>query len=172
MKKIYLSEILFLHKVAKKHFELTQIQSKKQSGFTLLELMITVVILTILATIAIPSYSSYITKSQAKSAASNLVALSLVVERNYLRTLAYTAPSPNPTTTTAETQTYATGWQPATDNFNYTVEGILVSGKMTGYTLTATGKTGTRNAGCTLTLTQTNQRTINGGSTCGGMSSW
>lgn len=172
MTKKSLLEFFFLHRATRKSLELTQEQSQKQAGFTLLELMITVVIITILATIAVPTYSSYITKSQAKSAASNLVALSLVVERNYLKTLAYTAPSPNPTTTTAETQAYATGWQPATDNFDYKVEGTLVSGKMTGYTLTATGKTGTRNAGCTLTLTQTNVRNISGGSTCGGMSSW
>lgn len=175
MKKDYPFNIFFLHHITQKSFVLTQTQSKKHSGFTLLELMVTVVIIAILAAIALPSYSSYITKSQAKSAASDLVALSLVVERNYLRTLAYTAPSPNPTTTTAETKTYATDWQPSADSFDYTVSGTMNSAtppKMTGYTLTAKGKTGTRNAGCTLTLNQANTRTISGGTTCGGMSSW
>lgn len=127
MKKDYPFNIFFLHHITQKSFVLTQTQSKKHSGFTLLELMVTVAIIAILAAIALPSYSSYITKSQAKSAASDLVALSLVVERNYLRTLAYTAPSPNPTTTTAETKTYATDWQPSADSFNYTVSGTMNS---------------------------------------------
>ena len=172
MKKDYPLNKSFHHSMTKKTLELAQIYPKKLSGFTLLELMITIVIIAILAAIALPSYSSYITKSQTKSAASDLVTLSVVVERNYLKTLAYPVPSPNPTTTTTETQTYAAGWQPSTDSFDYTVNGTVVSGKMTGYTLTATGKTGTRNTGCTLTLNQANTRTINGGTTCGGISSW
>lgn len=149
---------------------MTQKQPKKFSGFTLIELMVTVVIVGILAAIALPSYSSYITKSQAKSAASDLVALSVVVENFYLRSLTYTAPTPNPTTNTAETQSYAVGWQPSSgDSFKYT---IRVTTATKSYILTATGISGTRNAGCILTLNQANARTINGGTTCGGMSAW
>ncbi|WP_409514087.1 hypothetical protein [Acinetobacter sp. SK-43] len=98
------------------------------------------------------------------------MSLSVAVENLYLRTLSYTAPTTNPTTTTAQTQTYATGWQPSSNNtFDYTVS-VTTSTK--SYTLTATGKSGTRNAGCTLTLNQANTRTISGGSACGGMTSW
>lgn len=139
-----------------------------KQGFTLIELMVTVVIAAILAAIAIPSYSSYITKSKAKNAASSLVALSLVAESLYQRNLTYPIPSTNPTTTTAQTKSYATAWQPTeSENFNYTVNVTA-----TTYTLTATGITGTRNAGCTLTINQANTRTISGGTACGGMSSW
>lgn len=109
MKKDYSFNIFFLRSVTQKSLLSPQIQPKKHSGFTLIELMVTVVIMGILAAIALPSYSSYITKSQAKSAASDLIALSVVVENLYLRSLTYTAPTPNPTTTTAQTQTYATG---------------------------------------------------------------
>ena len=59
------------------------------SGFTLIELMITIVIAAILAAIAIPSYQSYIKKSQLRAAQNDLVALSLVFENYYQRNLSY-----------------------------------------------------------------------------------
>lgn len=172
MKKDNLLHTFSLDHSTKKPPVLAQKQPQKHAGFTLLELMVTVAIIAILAAIALPAYSSYITKSQAKSAASDLVALSVAVERKYLKTLAYT-PSPSyssdETGWTALTQGYASGWQSSTDSFNYKVD-VNVSSKT--YTLTAKGKAGTRNAGCTLTLNQDNTRTISGGSACGGMTSW
>lgn len=160
-------------------------------GFTLIELMIVVVIIAILASIAIPGYQNHIKRSHAKAAAGDLVALGLVMENIYQRQLRYpynsTTGLPNgvslPTTSTNSTILYVNGtstvpanslWQPAeADNFTYTLN-VPASGTTQGrtYTLTAKGKTGTLNAGCTLTLTNANVRTSNGNSGCGGMTSW
>jgi len=46
---------------------------QRQSGFTLIELLITVAIVAILAGIAIPSYTTYITRSKIAEATSNLL---------------------------------------------------------------------------------------------------
>ncbi|WP_326519345.1 type IV pilin protein [Acinetobacter sp. CAAS 2-6] len=143
---------------------------QKNKGFTLIELMITVLIVVILAGIAMPMYSNYITKSKARNAGADLVALSLLVENLYQRNLTYPVPTPNPTTSTAETQTYAAGWQPTeSQTFAYTAN---VDATNKQYTLTATGISNTRNAGCVLTLTNANVRSVNTSSGCGGLTSW
>lgn len=152
------------------HKKPSLIAHKFKSGFTLIELMVTVVIIAILAAIAMPMYSNYITKAKARNAGADLVTLSLVLESLYQRNLTYTTPTPNPTTTTAQTQTHASAWQPAeSETFEYTMEVKDIDSKK-GYVLTATGKG--RNAGCTLTLNSKNVRSIPATSGCGGLTSW
>lgn len=149
------------------------IAQKFESGFTLIELMVTVVIIAILAAIAMPMYSNYITKAKARNAGADLVTLSLVLESLYQRNLTYAIPTPNPTTTTAETQSHASTWQTGeAETFDYTMEVKKVDASDTrvGYVLTATGKG--RNAGCTLTLNSKNQRGVPATSGCGGLTSW
>ena len=58
-------------------------QSRGASGFTLIELMITVAIVGILAAIAIPSYKSYILKSRRVEAMSELTKAQTIIERCY-----------------------------------------------------------------------------------------
>jgi len=53
---------------------------QRQSGFTLIELMVTVAIVAILAGIAIPSYTSYITRSKLLEATSNLLGMRTKLE--------------------------------------------------------------------------------------------
>lgn len=145
------------------HFKSTSAHA--QPGFTLIELMIVVVILAILAAIAMPMYSNYITKANVKNAQSDLVALSLLMEQKYQRNLKYTTSGGE----VDASSYFGSGiWQASSENFDYKVNVDTVK----SYSLKAEGKTGTRNAGCILTLTHKNVRTINGGTTCGGVGSW
>lgn len=136
------------------------------AGFTLLELMVAVIILAILAAIAMPMYSNYITKAKARSAQSDLVALSVVMESLYQRNLKYIDSTGEKTVSDyLTTNTMAGSWQPSADTFDY-----KLTVTTTTYSLKAVGKD--RNSGCEITLTNTNTRTITGGSACGGLASW
>lgn len=60
-----------------------------QSGFTLVELMIVIVVVGILASIAIPSYSSYLIRAKRTDAKTELLAVAQQLERCYTRTNTY-----------------------------------------------------------------------------------
>ena len=61
-------------------------------GFTLLELMITVVIISILAGIALPAYSDYVLRGKFTEATGNLADLRLKMEQFYMDSRSYTVP--------------------------------------------------------------------------------
>lgn len=92
----------------------------KSKGFSLIELMIVIVIVSILATIAIPSYNEQVAKSRRAEAMRGLGDLQLRQERWRSNHTSY--------------GTYADLGSPTVDNYTLTVTGI--SGL--GYTLTAT----------------------------------
>ncbi len=54
---------------------------RKQAGFTLIELMITVVVIGILAAIALPSYNSYIRRSHCENAKATMLGAANLMER-------------------------------------------------------------------------------------------
>lgn len=136
---------------------------KTSVGFTLIELMVVVAIVSILAAIAIPAYRSYVLKNKVKTAESDLVALSLVLENGYQRTLAYNSTITAATTTNATTEAaVGNAWLPAqAADFTYIVSAISA----TAYTVQATG-TSSGLTGCTVSLTSAGARTINSASGC------
>jgi type IV pilus assembly protein PilE len=67
-----------------------KLQTKKQSGITLIELMIVVVIVSILAVIAYPAYTEQVRKSRRGDAAGALMGLAAAMERHYTETGGYT----------------------------------------------------------------------------------
>jgi len=147
-------------------------RQRVNGGFTLIELMIVVAILGILARIAYPAYQSYVTKSRAQAATSDLVGMALALENTFQKTLTY------PTTYTSETtipalpadRTAADGlndfsaWAPSQSSyFNYKVTTTAAT-----FTVKAAGK-GSMSSSCVLTLTNDNVRTA--ASACG-FTSW
>lgn len=112
-------------------------------GFTLIELMITVAIVAILARIAVPAYTSYITRGRIPDATSNLAANQVKMEqwfqdnRSYLNT-AGTACGGVAATDTTSSRYFTLSCAATTQTFTLTATG---TGSMNGfvYTVTQTG---------------------------------
>lgn len=133
-------------------------------GFTLIELMITVVIVAILAAIALPSYQNYIKRTNIKAAQTDLVALSLVFENYYQRNLSY----PNQDYANTSALSEFSQWSASkTDIFEFSSKKVD-GGK--GYELYATANKSSNLANCELKITNTNQRTAT--TSCDGKTTW
>ena len=102
---------------------------QRQRGFTLIELMITMVVLAILAAIAIPSYTDYIRRGKIPEATSNLLAMKTKMEQFFQDARTY--PTACVTTAPAAGQIQI----PTLQHF------VLSCGNLsqTTYTITATG---------------------------------
>lgn len=129
-------------------FQSSSLGNCRQYGFTLIEMMIVAAVVAILAAIALPSYNSYIIKSEIRTSQSDLLALSLNFENRYQRRLSYLLTLP-----LAEE---FKGWSPSAANFTYS----LPENTDSEYTIKATGIN--RQSGCSITITHKNERTLSG----------
>lgn len=134
---------------------------KKNTGFTLIELMITVAVIGILASIAIPSYHNYIERSRVTSAGGDLVTLATVLENTFQKRLAYPVAE---TSNTDATAAHLSQWSP-TDRDFYEFTATITTDQ---YVLVATRKDS--GPDCELTLNERNERTLSGD--CGGATKW
>ncbi|MCC4289016.1 type IV pilin protein [Vreelandella aquamarina] len=85
-----MSELIWEHRLVSYVFERRAGDvSKHQRGFTLIELLIAVVIIGIIASIAYPSYTRYVERSQRAEAKAVLMETASILERCYTNNYSY-----------------------------------------------------------------------------------
>nr|WP_181718029.1 type IV pilin protein [Psychrobacter sp.]QJS05948.1 PilE protein [Psychrobacter sp.] len=144
-----------------------RVNPNNSSGFTLVELMVTVTIIAILAAIAVPSYQNYVKRANIKAAQTDLISLSLVFENHYQRNLSY--PSSGYTSTNELLNQFSSWSISKVGPFSFSSEALnLDNGK--GYTLIATAKESSNLKGCILKIDNTNKQTAT--TSCDGKTIW
>ena len=127
---------------------------KMQRGFTLIELMIVVAIIGILAAIAVPQYTDYVTRSRRADGQSTLLQVAQELERCYTQFSAYNNANCAVVTSGAVSQTSPEGY--------YVIAATGTALSASAFTLTATpqGTQAANDSDCpTLTVNQLGERT-------------
>uniref|UniRef100_Q0HS90 Methylation site containing protein n=1 Tax=Shewanella sp. (strain MR-7) TaxID=60481 RepID=Q0HS90_SHESR len=118
--------------------------TEQQKGFTLIEVMITVVIIGILASIAYPSYTNYITRSARSEGVAAVMRVANLQEQYYLDNRAYA---------TDMTKLGLSANPFVTEHGHYSLASAVSSGTLT-ITATALGVQYSRDSVCkTITMT-------------------
>lgn len=117
---------------------------RQQSGFTLIELMIVLVVLAVLVSIAVPSYRNYVIRANRSEAKSALLALATAQEKYYLQCNVYTATlDPTVANTCPATGVTASLRYPGTSERGlYTI--TVTAADANGWTATAVPSSGTQ----------------------------
>lgn len=119
-----------------------QARAARQGGFTLLELMVTVVIIGILTSIAMPQYSEYVKRSKIPQATSNLATMRVKLEQYFQDNRTYLGACADGTLAPL----------PAADDFSYTCPTLTA----TTYVVQAVG--GASMPGFTYTIDESNNK--------------
>ncbi|MGB1261532.1 MAG: type IV pilin protein [Cognaticolwellia sp.] len=122
---------------------------KRLRGFTLIELLITVAIVGILAAVAFPSYTDFVTRSNRTEAQRELLRIANIQEQFYVDTRAYSADM---------TKLGLSADPFVTENGHYNIDAKLGGG---GFVLTATalGSQATNDSGCAkLSVSETGKK--------------
>jgi type IV pilus assembly protein PilE len=130
-------------------------------GFTLVELMITVAIISILASVAYPSYSEHVAKGRRADARAHLMTSQQWLERYYTERYSYASAGETTKNADFDAQTSLVSSPSAGEGSAMYTLSVVVDGA--NYTLTATRQTGSPMASdrCgNLTLTKDGTRSV------------
>jgi len=141
---------------------------RPQTGFTLIEVMITVAIIGVLAAVALPSYRDYVRRGALPEAFSQLADYRVKMEQYYQDNRNYGTAACVDAAGAPSWKTFAPTGAPA---FSYA---CALTNTGQGYTLTATGATGKPSAGHVYTINQANVQatTTFKGATVTGKNCW
>jgi type IV pilus assembly protein PilE len=123
----------------------------RSSGFTLIEVMVTVAVVAILAAIAIPSYSQYIMRANIMEAVAGLSDMRVKMEQYYQDQRNYSGGGG----ITPPCQAGTVAPLPVAKYFTFACSNLGA----TTYTVTATGKAGSNMAGFVYTVDQAGTKT-------------
>ncbi|WP_211465435.1 type IV pilin protein [Collimonas silvisoli] len=125
------------------------------TGFTLIELMITMAIIAILAAVAIPSYMNYVKRGARSAAEGDMLNMAQTQERYFTNNNTYVAVAAPPTAPLAGFQNYS-GGSSAARKYDITVAAGPTGSISTSFTVSATPSNGYSDTTCTtLTLDST-----------------
>jgi type IV pilus assembly protein PilE len=122
--------------------------SSAVSGFTLIELMITLAIVAILASVAVPAYTDYLRRGDLPEAFTNLSTLRVDLEQYYQDHQNYGSNACADGTTST--------WATFPNTIKYFTYTCALTNAGQGYTITATGVTSTQANGHVYTINESN----------------